>query len=73
MDLTIIGTGVTVIGLTYTFLRNFKNDVNKHIDKIELRLDKQDERMFWLMTGKKLDDIILEQKNKEAKKDEKEK
>jgi len=73
MDLTIIGTGVTVIGLTYTFLRNFKNDVNKHIDKIELRLDKQDERMFWLMTGKKLDDIILEQKNKEDKKDEKEK
>jgi len=73
MDLTIIGTGVTVIGLTYTFLRNFKNDVNKHIDKIESRLDKQDERMFWLMTGKKLDDIILEQKNKEAKKDEKEK
>ena len=73
MDLTIIGTGLTVIGLTYTFLRNFKNDVNKHIDKIELRLDKQDERMFWLMTGKKLDDIILEQKNKEDKKDEKEK
>ena len=62
MDITIIGTGLAVITFTYTFLRNFKTDVNKHIDKIEKRLDQQDDRMFWILTGKKLDDVILEQK-----------
>ena len=80
---TCIATGIAVIGLVYSFLRNFKTDINGHIDRIEKRMDKfegrmdkfearmdmLDERMFWLATGKKLEDAILEERlnRKEAK------
>lgn len=64
MEWTTIGSAVAVIGFTYTFLRNFKIDVNKRIDRLEIRLDQQDDRMFWLMTGRKLSDAILEEKLK---------
>jgi len=67
MEWSVIGTGIAVIGFTYSFLRNFKSDVNKKIDRIEQRLDQQDDRMFWLMTGRKLSDAILEEKLKEKK------
>jgi hypothetical protein len=36
---TIIGTTVGTIGIIYTFLRNFKTDINKHIDAVTTRLD----------------------------------
>jgi hypothetical protein len=68
MEWTVIGTGIGVIGFTYTFLRNFKIDVNKKIDRLETRLDQQDDRMFWLMTGKKLSEAILEEKIKKEEK-----
>ena len=67
MEWSVVGTGIAVIGFTYSFLRNFKYDVNKKIDRLEQRLDQQDDRMFWLMTGKKLSDVILEEKLKEGK------
>ena len=44
MDLTIIGTGVAVLALTYTFLRNFKIDINKRFDEVDKRFDKVDQR-----------------------------
>jgi hypothetical protein len=31
--ITIIGTGVSVVGLVYMFLINFKMDINKYINK----------------------------------------
>lgn len=31
---TIIGTAGTVLGLVYAFMRNFKSDINSHIDKM---------------------------------------
>jgi hypothetical protein len=64
MEWQVIGTGIGIIGFTYGFLRNFKNDVNKRIDRLEVRLDQQDDRMFWLMTGKTLSDAILAEKIK---------
>jgi hypothetical protein len=38
MEWQVIGTGLGIIGFTYGFLRNFKNDVNKRIDRLETRL-----------------------------------
>lgn len=76
--LTVIGTGATVIGLVHTFLRNFKIDIYSRIDRLESRLDKTenkfeqkitslDERMFFLATGKRLEDAILEENLKRQK------
>ncbi|MGL5263426.1 MAG: hypothetical protein ACRDAI_02450 [Candidatus Rhabdochlamydia sp.] len=89
MDLVVILTSlaatVTVIGFVYGFLRNFKTDINSHIDRLETRMDKfeirmnkmeerldsrmnkLEERMFWLATGKKLEDAILEEQMKRQK------
>ncbi|MGL4540271.1 MAG: hypothetical protein ACRCU0_04765 [Candidatus Rhabdochlamydia sp.] len=82
MDLVVILTSlaatVTVIGFVYGFLRNFKTDINSHIDRLETRIDKLEERldsrvnkleerMFWLATGKKLEDAILEEQIKRQK------
>ncbi len=82
MDLVVILTSlaatVTVIGFVYGFLRNFKTDINNHIDRLETRIDKLEERldsrvnkleerMFWLATGKKLEDAILEEQIKRQK------
>jgi hypothetical protein len=61
---TTIGTGLTVIGLVYTFIRNFKADIGGKFDKMEKRIDTLEERMFWLATGKTLTDAILEEKMK---------
>lgn len=62
--ITFLGTGISVIGFVYAFLRNFKNDINLRIDKMESRIDTLEERMFWLATGKTLQDAILEEKLK---------
>ena len=78
---TIIGTAAAVIGFIYSFLRNFKMDINSHIDRLESRMDKFDqrmdifenrmmsleERMFYMATGKKLEDAILEERMKNPK------
>lgn len=55
---------LTILGFVYGFLRNFKTDINSHIDRLEKRMDILDERMFWLATGKTLKDAILEEKIK---------
>ena len=62
MDYTVIGTGIAVLGFTYTFLRNFKIDVQKEIGKIEDRQNLQDERMFQVLTGKNLVDVMSEER-----------
>lgn len=74
--LTIIGTAVTTIFAIYGFLRNFKADINSHIDRLEKRMDKfenrmeaLEERIFWIATGKKLEDAILEEKMKRPRTD----
>lgn len=56
--ITIIGTAVTVIGLVYQIMRNFKSDVNKNFDKLEKRLERQDQRIFLLCMGKSFTDIL---------------
>ena len=50
-----LGTGLAIITFVYTFLRNFKDDVNNKIETL-------DERMFLLATGKSLQEAILEDK-----------
>jgi hypothetical protein len=67
--LTLIATTVTIIGFVYGFLRNFKADINSHIDKLEKRMDTLEERMFWMATGKKLEDAILEERMKRPRTD----
>lgn len=48
MDMTIILTGIgsaaTVIGFIYALLRNFKMDINEHLNRIEKRFDKWEAR-----------------------------
>jgi hypothetical protein len=61
-------TGLTVVGFVYTFLRNFKDDITNQISRVEKRLDDQDDRIFWLLTGKRLQDAILEEKMKKQEK-----
>ncbi|MGB7128721.1 MAG: hypothetical protein WBD50_06515 [Candidatus Rhabdochlamydia sp.] len=71
MILTSLAAVVTVIGFVYGFLQNFKaeikTDINDHISRLETRIDNLEERMFWLATGKKLEDAILEEQMKRKK------
>jgi len=59
---TIVGTGIGVIGFVYMFFRNFKEDMSKHIDRLEKRMDSMDEKMFFLSTGRSLQEAILSEK-----------
>lgn len=59
-----IGSVITILGFVYSFLRNFKQDINSHIDRLDKRMDDQDERIFLLATGKSLKEAILEEKMK---------
>ena len=54
---TIIGTGVGIVGLIYMIVRNFKQDMYNHIDRL-------DERMFQLSTGKTIAQALKEEKMK---------
>jgi len=56
----ILGTSASFVGLIYMIIRNFKNDVNARIDRLEKHMDQMDERMFMLATGKNLADAIKE-------------
>lgn len=67
--LTLLATTVTIIGFVYGFLRNFKTDINSHIDRLEKRMDSLEERMFYMATGKKLEDAILEERMKRPRTD----
>lgn len=51
--------------------QDFKTDISSLISKIEKRSDEQDDRIFWLATGKRLQDAILEEKIKNEEKKEK--
>lgn len=42
---TIIGTGVGSVALIYAFLRNFKSDINSHIDRLDANFQKMDQRV----------------------------
>lgn len=64
--ITLITTSVAIIGFVYGFLRNFKADVNKHMDAIGLKLDehiketkienaKMDQRV--METNKRMDGV----------------
>lgn len=62
-------TGLGVLGLVYTFLRNFKTDMKDSFASLEKRMDRTDdritsleERMFLMATGKTLAEAILEEK-----------
>jgi hypothetical protein len=66
IDFTVIGTGITTISSVYMIIRNFKTDINSHIDRLEKRMDLLDERMFMLATGKSLADAIKEEKMKRS-------
>lgn len=47
---TIVGTGAAVVGLIYTFLRNFKSDMNIRFDSVADRIDKLENRIDRLET-----------------------
>ena len=44
--LTSIATTITIIGFVYGFLRNFKIDINAHIDRLEKRIE--DSKLEWI-------------------------
>ncbi len=77
--LTCIASAITTIGFVYGFLRNFRADINSHLDRLDKRMDRLEqrmdifekklisieERMFWMATGKRIEDVILEEKLKQ--------
>ena len=63
-----IASVITIIGFVYAFLRNFKIDINKHIDEIKQRQDLIDDRMFLLATGKSLSEALKEERMKKEEK-----
>lgn len=67
--LTAVGATVTVIAFVYGFLRNFKSDIAKTVEKMESRIDTLEERMFLLATGKTLADAIVEERIKRKEKE----
>ena len=52
---TVIGTGVGVVGFIYMFLRNFKEDINKHMYEIRKYQGKMDRRV--METNKRMDGV----------------
>lgn len=71
---TVIGTGITVIGLVYQIMRNFKEDVNKtlksfedNFERHERRFEKLDQRLFLLCMGKTLPEILKSEREEERK------
>jgi len=42
---TIIGAALAVIGFNYQILRNFKCDVNQHIDELGVKIDATNRRL----------------------------
>lgn len=80
--LAVVGTGLGVITFTYRFLRNFKIDVNNRMDQLDVRMNRMehrmenrmnslDEKIFWTITGKELEDEIIKKKIKKKKKKDK--
>lgn len=59
---TIVGTGIAVVGFIYMIMRNAKNDVNSRIDRLDGKIEKLEDRMFYLATGKTLADAIKEER-----------
>lgn len=64
---TIIGTAGGVVGIIYQFFRNLKADIHDQINKQNEKFALLEDRIFWLATGKKLQDAILEEKLKRDK------
>jgi hypothetical protein len=66
--LTIVGTGIGVVGVIHQFFRSFKKDFedkyNKQDEKFLKSLNMQDERIFLLATGKTLKEAMIEAKKK---------
>jgi hypothetical protein len=60
----LFGTAATIIGFVYAFLRNFKADINAHIDRLDKKTDMLKERIFFLATGKTLAQAMLDEKMK---------
>lgn len=42
---TVLGSAFAVIGCVYQFLRNFKSDINTHIDRLDANLEKTNNRL----------------------------
>jgi hypothetical protein len=55
---------VAGIALNYNWMRNFRLDIRNEIVQQNLRMDEMDEKIFFLATGRKLEDAILERKSK---------
>lgn len=76
IDWAAIVGSLSTIAFVYGFLRNFKNDINSRMDKFEERMNRfenklvsMEERMFWMATGRKLEDMIKEERMKNPKTD----
>lgn len=55
---TIIGTGITTIGVIYGFMRNFKSDINTHIDKMGTQIGELAKEMK--EENKKMEQRVIE-------------
>lgn len=53
--ITIIGTGIGIVGFVYTIIRNFRTDFDNRFDKMEQQCNLQDQR--WIETNKRMDGV----------------
>lgn len=67
---TIIGTGVTIIGALYGIIRNFKKEVNEKFEVQNHKFEVLENRIFQVAMGKSLKDILLQERTKKKVKGE---
>lgn len=60
--LTIIAGSATVIGCVYGFMRGFKADMEKQVQELKAHNELQDQRMFYLATGRTLAEAMKDEK-----------
>lgn len=61
--LTVIGTSIAVLG----YLHSIKAEFRAEFARIDNRMNAIDHRMFYLATGRDLDEAIKQEKLKQAK------
>ena len=59
---SILGTGVAFAGFFYMLLSSFKQEIRDDIKDIKQRQGDLDERMFFIITGQKLEDAIKKER-----------
>ena len=64
MDWMVIGVVLTAAAFNYQYLSNFKADVDRKLDRMNDKYDLLENQIFFVATGRSLEDAILEKRTK---------